>query len=288
MSSDGCAHSRSDWIKAIDEARTELGEATRLIQDIPAEGKVTMWKATREKSDGKKSPRLVYDYRLVNGDSSDKTSFVLLNLGTTITKHIWFHRVKTFVVFPERGELMLNQSHQDKYPTVLRFHTLSSCIAVSRILQAFDPFGHVARRLPRAHPRWSVDQEMMERAEEICQLELGKEKCNLGSIYSRIRRMLHFEFGVENYDRMKKQVKSIHRFYFESYDNRKIRDERMNVSPAKHARRRKSVLNETLRSDSTSFDVHVPIKLERDFGVDSSSFFMSGRSRYEVTGRVRL
>lgn len=288
-----CAKTRSEWIKAIEDARTELGEATRLIRDIPAHGKVTMWKA-RENDD--KSPRLVYDYRIVNAMRGDKTSFILLNRGTTLMRHVWFWRVKIYIAFPERSELMINQSHQDEYPTVLRFHTPSACTTVAQLLQdKFDPFGHVARPLPMAHPKWPSERMMMERTEEMCQLELGKHICNLENIYSRIRTILRFEFGDENYnnENMKRNVKNIWRFYFNAYDNRRVRDERMRISPAKHARRRRSILNSTLTSDNHLFcsrDVPVGVKLERVFGYDSSSSktWSRQRSRYEVAGRVRL
>ena len=139
---------------------------------------------------------------------------------------------------------------------------------------------------------------MMARTEEMCQLELGKQICNLENIYSRIRTILRFEFGDENYnnDSMKKTVKKIWRFYYTAYDNRRVRDKRMKFSPAKQARRRKSILNSTLTSNDplfSSLEVPVVVKLERVFGYDEStsktwSLSSGRRSRYDVAGRVRL
>ena len=86
-------------------------------------------------------------------------------------------------------------------------------------------------------------------------MELGKQICNLENIYGRIRTILRFEFGDENYniDSMKKIVKSIWRFYYTAYDNRRVRDKRMKFSPAKQARRRQSILNATLTSNDPLF-----------------------------------
>ena len=127
---------------------------------------------------------------------------------------------------------------------------------IARLLQdKFDPFGHVARSLPQVHRKWPSEQKMMARTEEMCQLELGKQICNLENIYSRIRTILRFEFGDENYniDSKKNAVKKIWRFYYTAYDNRRVRDKRMKFSPAKQARRRQSILNATLTSNDPLF-----------------------------------